>query len=111
MSKIEHIPCGEFVHESERKAVEHCRTRLNSVAATQTWLLLSNVPSAVNDRAIPDEVDLIAIGPSGLFVIEIKHRDCSCLKSHSVAVEQEAIKLNNKVRRIVTGFSAGRFRA
>jgi|GEM_PF-3029369 len=46
MSKIEHIPCGEFVNESERKAVE-----------------------------------------------------------------QEAIKLNNKVRRIGTGFSARRFRA
>lgn len=118
MSKIEHIPCGEFVNESERKAVEHLKTRRNSVSATQTWLLLSNVPSAVNDRAIPDEVDVIAIGPTGLFVIETKHWDRSYLKSHAIAVEQEATKLNNKVRRIVgklrragigPGFVAGRF--
>ena len=118
MSKIEHIPCGEFVNESERKAVEHLKARLNSGAATQTWLLLSNVPSAVNDRAIPDEVDVIAIGPTGLFVIETKHWDRSYLKSHAVSVEQEAIKLNNKVRRIVgklrragidPGFVAGCF--
>ena len=118
MHRIEIIPCGEFVNESERKAAEHLKTRLKSGTAGQTWLLLSNVPSAVNDRAIPDEVDLIAIGPTGLFVIETKHWDRSYLKNQAIAVEQEATKLNNKVRRIVgklrragidPGFVAGRF--
>ena len=118
MHRVEIIPCGEFVNESERKAAEHLKGRLKSGAAGQTWLLLSNVPSAVNDRAIPDEVDLIVIGPTGLFVIETKHWDRSYLKSHAITVEQEATKLNNKVRRIVgklrraaidPGFVAGRF--
>ena len=118
MHRIEIIPCGEFVNERERKAAEHLKSRLKLGTAEQTWLLLSNVPSAVNDRAIPDEVDLIAIGPTGLFVIEIKHWDRTYMKSHAIAVEQEATKLNNKVRRIVgklrragidPGFVAGRF--
>ena len=39
------------------------------------WILLSNVASSVNPTGVPDEIDLIAVGTTGLFVIEIKHWD------------------------------------
>ena len=117
--RVDHLPCGECVNESERIAVEHLLSKLRGHdAPNNRWIVLSNVPSAVNDRAIPDEIDLICIGPSGFFVIEVKHWDKAFLKSNETAVLKEATKLNDKVRRLVgklrragidTGFVAGRF--
>ena len=61
---------------------------------------------------------MVCIGPSGFFVIEVKHWDRAFLKSNQTAVLKEATKLNDKVRRLVgklrrasidTGFVAGRF--
>ena len=58
--RVDHIPCGECVNESERVAIEHLTSKLRGLHAPhQRWILLSNVPSAVNDRAIPDEIDLV----------------------------------------------------
>ncbi len=117
--RVDHVPCGECVNESERIAVEHVLSKLRSHGAPNNrWIVLSNVPSAVNDRAIPDEIDLVCIGPSGFFVIEVKHWDRAFLKSNQTAVLKEATKLNDKVRRMVgklrragiePGFVAGRF--
>src|SRR5712691_5769303 len=74
--RVDHLPCGEYVNESERIAVEHLVAKLRGHDAPhRRWIVLSNVPSAVNDRAIPDEIDLVCIGPSGFFVIEVKHWD------------------------------------
>ena len=117
--RVDHIPCGECVNESERIAVEHVLSKLRSHGAPYNrWIVHSNVPSAVNDRAIPDEIDLVCIGPSGFFVIEVKHWDRAFLNSNQTAVLKEATKLNDKVRRLVgklrragiePGFVAGRF--
>ena len=64
--RVDHVPCGECVNESERIAVEHVLSKLRSHGAPNNrWIVLFNVPSAVNDRAIPDEIDLVCIGPSG----------------------------------------------
>lgn len=116
--RADHIPCGDYVNESERIAVEHLLAKLRGHDGPhKRWLVLSNVPHAVNDRAIPDDIDTICIGPSGLFVIEVKHWDKAFLKNQAV-VQKEATKLNTKVQRIVTklrragidlGFVAGRF--
>src|SRR5712691_453565 len=117
--RVDHVPCGECVNESERIAVEQVLAKLRGHDAPhRRWIVLSNVPSAVNDRAIPDEIDLVCIGPSGFFVIEVKHWDRAFLKSNQTAVLKEATKLNDKVRRLVgklrragiePGFVAGRF--
>ncbi len=117
--RVDHIPCGECVNESERGAIEHLTSKLRGFGAPhERWILLSNVPSAVNDRAIPDEIDLVCIGPSGFFVIEVKHWDRSFLKNRPTEAQHEATKLNDKVRRLVgklkkagidPGFVVGRF--
>ena len=77
------IACGAFANESERTVIE---------------LLLTNLASAVNDR---DEIDLVAIGTTGLFVIEVKQWSRSFLKSRPTEVQHGATKLNDKVRRLV----------
>ena len=117
--RVDHLPCGECVNESERIAVEHLLSKLRGQdAPNNRWIVLSNVPSAVNDRAIPDEIDLVCIGPSGFFVIEVKHWDRSFVKDRPIEVQHEATKLNDKVRRLVgklrragidPGFVVGRF--
>ncbi len=114
----DHLPCGDSANESERIAIEYLLAKLRGLFPHHRWLLLSNVPSAANDRAIPDEIDLVCIGSTGFFVIEVKHWDRAYLKSNQTVVLKEATKLNDKVRRVVTklrragvdpGFVAGRF--
>ena len=115
---IDAIACGAFANESERTVLEFLLQKLRGHSSSQRWLLLTNLASAVNDRAIPDEIDLVAIGTTGLFVIEIKHWDRHFLKSRPTEVQHEATKLNDKVRRLVgrlrkagidPGFVIGRF--
>ena len=116
--RVEAIPCGAFANESERTATEMLLQKLRGHQCGQRWLLLTNLASAVNDRAIPDEIDLVVVGTTGLYVIEIKHWDRGFLKSRPSEVQHEATKLNDKVRRLVgklrkggvdPGFVVGRF--
>ena len=118
MSKIEHIPCGEAANQSELTALDKLLGELRNRLGISRWIVLSNVPVAVNSRAIPDELDLIVIGPPGVIVVEVKHWSRTDLRRRREDVEREAIKLNDKVRRIasrvrraglVPGFLTGHF--
>jgi len=116
--RTDHIPCGEFANDSERGAIEWLSAKLRAAPGDHRWILLSNVASSVNPTGVPDEIDLIALGHTGLFVIEIKHWDRAFLKAKAIVVEAEATKLNDKIRRLASkirkagldvGFLAGRF--
>lgn len=102
MSKIEHIPCGEPANQSELTAIEALKKELRSRLGIDRWIVLSNVPVAINSRVIPDELDLIVIGPPGVIVIEVKHWSRFDLRKRREDVAREAIKLNDKVRRIAS---------
>ena len=65
--------CGPAVNESERKAFEHITTRLKSTPGDGKWLLLTNLAFSATHRLQSDEIDIVAIGPPGVRVIEIKH--------------------------------------
>jgi len=115
---VHHIPCGDFANESERTAVERLKADLSRVAGQRDWIILSNVPHSVTTQAVPDDVDLIVIGPSGLHVIEVKHWDASYVSEFSNTVTHESDKLANKLRKIASklrkanidaGFLAGKF--
>jgi hypothetical protein len=115
---VHHIPCGEFANESERTAVERLKSDLGKIAAKGDWIILSNLPHSVTTQAVPDDVDLIVIGPSGLHVIEVKHWDAAYVSCSSNTVIHEADKLANKLRKIASklrkknidaGFLAGKF--
>lgn len=116
--KVDHVPCGDFANESERAAVERLKPELSRLQGAGNWVILSNVPHAVTTQAVPDDVDLIVIGPSGLHIIEVKHWDRSYVKEFQATVTHEADKLCNKVRRIASklkranldaGFLKGKF--
>ncbi|MCC8993870.1 MAG: hypothetical protein LM550_09335 [Candidatus Contendobacter sp.] len=58
---VRFIPCGEFVNESERTAVERLRVNLQSVVGF--WILLSNLNHSAQPGSRSAEIDVIAIGP------------------------------------------------
>ena len=65
--------CGPAANESELKATEHIRTRLQTQPGDDRWIILANLAFSVTNQLQSDEVDLVVIGPPGARVIEIKH--------------------------------------
>jgi hypothetical protein len=98
ISGFRHIPCGVPVNESERLAIERLKAKLQ--ATPGPWILLSNVNHSTAATRFSDEIDQIIIGPSGVFVVEVKHWDSSFLKQRPEAVEAEAEKAHEKAKRV-----------
>ena len=68
--KVSHFACGPFANDSERKAFEHVRSRLASTSGDDAWVLLTNLAFSVTHRMQADEIDLVAIGPPGVRVVD-----------------------------------------
>ena len=96
------VPCGVIVNESEAAAIDHLKHQLQSTAGDDEWILLTNLAFSVTHQFQSDEIDIIAIGPPGIRVIEVKHWTPGWVDSHKGIVEQEADKLTNKARKIGT---------
>ena len=92
------LKCGEFVNESERTAAERLRNKLQG--ANGTWILLSNLNHSSHPTLRSDEIDLVAVGPTGVYVIEIKHWDAAWLRQRAGTAEQEAERINTKAKRV-----------
>ena len=105
-----HVPCGVAVNESERQAIERLKAKL-----PDGWIVLSNLNHSSSAAYPSDEIDLIAIGPSGVTVIEVKHWDLDYVRKNSLRVDTEADRVNDKARRVAgklrsefdAGFVAG----
>ena len=96
------FPCGPAANESELKAFQHLKARLMSEPGEGTWVLLTNLAFSVTNQLQSDEIDLIAIGPPGVRVIEVKHWAAQWFDTHKMEVGDEADKLTNKARKIGT---------
>lgn len=96
------VPCGPAANESELKAFEHLKARLQSEPGDDKWVLLVNLAFSINHQLYSDEIDVIAIGPPGIRIIEVKHWTPQWVDSHHAEVEQEAEKVANKARRMGT---------
>ena len=98
------FPCGPFANESERTAFEHLKNRIESSlgADGDQWMLLTNLTWSVTHQFQADEIDMVAIGPPGVRVIEVKHWSRRWVDEHADLVEQEADKVTNKARKIGT---------
>ncbi len=96
------IPCGPAANESELKAFEFLKNRLQSTPGDGKWILLTNLAFSVNHQLQSDEIDIVAIGPSGIRVIEVKHWDSQWVDKHRDEVEQEVDKITNKARKLGT---------
>ena len=96
------ISCGEYANESERKAVEHLKSNLQKQPGNDLWILLCNLSLSVSDHFKSSEIDIIAIGPPGVVVIEVKHWKESWVKDNLVKVDKDAEILNGKTRKVAT---------
>ena len=96
------IHCGPFANESEQRAVDALKTRLIGQLGEVEWLLLTNLPFSTSDHRQPDEIDIIAIGPPGVRVIEVKHWTAAWVRRNRGIVEHEADRVTTKARRVGT---------
>ena len=96
--------CGPFANESERTAFEHLKSRIESSlgANDDQWMLLTNLTWSVTHQFQADEIDMVAIGPPGVRVIEVKHWSRRWVDEHPDLVVQEADKVTNKARKVGT---------
>ncbi len=96
------IPCGPTANESERKAIEHLKARVQDAPGSEEWIFLTNIAFSVTDRMQSDEIDIIAIGPPGVRVIEVKHWNAEIVKARGYDLEREADLVTSKARKIGT---------
>ena len=99
---VQCIPCGDFANESEQQAAKKLCAALESRGTSGKWVLLTNLTFSVSKHAQTDEIDILAIGPQGVRVVEVKHWSASWVDENFGLVEQEAEKLARKARRIGT---------
>jgi serine/threonine protein kinase len=100
--KVTLFPCAPAANESELKAFEHLKNRLQSTPGDAEWVLMANLAFSVTHQLQSDEIDMVTIGPSGVRVIEIKHWTAQWVDSHTDLVALEADKVTNKARKIGT---------
>ncbi|MXZ20901.1 MAG: hypothetical protein F4Y84_09940, partial [Caldilineaceae bacterium SB0665_bin_25] len=100
--RVTQIPCGPAANESELKAVSMLKQKLQSIAGNDTWILLTNVAFSVTHQHQSDEIDIIAIGPPGIRVIDVKHWSTQWVDSNAYDVEHEADKVTYKARKVGT---------
>lgn len=102
------IPCGEVVNESEAAAIDRLKRELQNIGTPPSWdsddewILLTNLAFSVTHQFQSDDIDMVAIGPPGVRLIEVKHWSVGWCDTNSDLVEQEADKLTLKARKIGT---------
>lgn len=102
MSKpVKLISCGEFVTASEKMAVDYLKSELKSDKniSEGIWYLVTNVSISSKNNSLPYEVDILIIGPTGVFPIEVKHWDQNSVNSTDSAIlSREAEKIDKKAK-------------
>lgn len=100
--RVRVVPCGPAANRSERTAVERLKSGLISTRGGREWVLLTNLSFSVTHQLQSDEIDIVAIGPPGVQVIEVKHWTEQWMNKFPDLVEQEADKLTRKSRKVGT---------
>jgi len=101
--KVTLFHCGPAANESELIAFKHLENRLQSTFGDDEWILLTNLVFSVTQRLQSDEIDIVAIGPPGIRVIEVKHWTAQWVDTHMQdLVTQEAERVTEKARKIGT---------
>ena len=96
------VQCGPPVNESERKALERIKARLIAEPGNDLWLLLSNLAFSTTHLRQSDEIDIVAIGPPGVQVVEVKHWTETWVKRNRDIVKGEAERVSEKARKVGT---------
>ena len=100
--KVTPFPCGPAANESEVTAAKHIESRLRSTLGDDQWILLTNLAFSVTHQLQSDEIDIVAVGPPGVRVIEVKHWTPEWVNEHRDIVEREADRVTLKAKKIGT---------
>lgn len=95
------IRCGEYANESERRAVAELYSKLKQTGQG-LWILLTNLSFHPHSAGRPDEIDIVAIGPPGVTVIEVKHWGADVNRDRPETVKDHAERLVGKTKKIAT---------
>ena len=96
--KVRLFHCGPAANQSEVKAFNRLKSGLISLPGDGEWVLLTNLTFSVTHQRQSAEIDVVAIGPPGVRVIEVKH----WADSHRHLAERAADQLTMKARSIGT---------
>ena len=102
MEKVKVVKCGPAVNESEGKAIDQLKTRLISAQPDGNWQLLTNLSFSATHLRQSDEIDILAIGPPGVRVIEVKHWSAAWIRRNAADVEHQADLVTDKARKVGT---------
>ena len=91
-----------MANDSEQKAIGRLKSGLISELGDGEWLLLTNLVFSATHRRQSDEIDIVAIGPPGVRVIEVKHWTAAWVKRNTELVEREAECITDKARKVGT---------
>lgn len=100
--KVIVVPCGPTANASEEAAIDHLKRRLGAEPGDDAWFLLTNLTFSVTHRMQSDEIDIIAIGPPGVRVVEVKHWTGEWISDHRFDVEREADLVTGKSKKVGT---------
>ena len=97
--KTKVVCCGAAVNKSEVTARRVIEAGLRKAEGSDEWLLLTNLQFTDKKRRPPFEIDIVAIGPPGVRLVEVKHWNDHFIRTHPDVVEQEAARLVDKTKR------------
>ncbi len=93
------IRFSKAVNASEVAAETRCKTALEALVDAPPWIVFAGLSSSSSPLHQSDDLDLVPIGPRGIFVIEVKHWDAAWINNNRASAEAEAEKLTAKAKR------------
>src|SRR6201988_4141525 len=93
------IRFSEPINASEVVAQTKCKAVLDALGDSVSWILFAGVASSSSPLHQSDDLDLVSIGPRGVFLIETKHWDAAWINNNRASAEAEAENLTAKARR------------
>ena len=94
------IRFSEPVNASEVAAQAKCKSALDALADPVPWIVFAGLASSSSPVHQSDDLDLVPIGPRGVFLIEVKHWDAAWINDNRAAADAEAEKLTAKAKRL-----------
>ncbi len=84
------IRFSEPVNASEVAAQTKCKAVLDALGDPAPWIIFAGLASSSSPLHQSDDLDLVPIGPRGVFLIETKHWGPAWINDNRASVEAEA---------------------
>ena len=99
--RVKLVRCGQLVTKSEHEAASRIRTGLGKAGSREGyWLLLTNLNFSSDNNRQSDEIDIVAVGPPGVRLIEVKHWSISNRLRNERHFQRAAEVLTGKAKRV-----------